>query len=152
MTRPTSWAAYNHLVASGGLPERQAEIYDIVWHHGPGTSAEIAQRAGREWTQSDTRSRWSELVKKGVLQEVGERSCQVTGYEKIVYEVTDRVMPLDIDRQEASMEEALRRAVDRFACREGTEIDAHRVVTDYYAEQRGIPLSSVFTRSGVVLR
>jgi len=76
----------------------------------------------------------------------------VTGYEKIVYEVTDRVTPLDVDRQEESMEAALRRAVDRFASREGTEIDAHRVVTDYYAEQRGVPLSSVFTRSGVVLR
>jgi hypothetical protein len=99
--RSTSMAAYDYLVTNEILPERRREVYELLYLHGPGTSAEIIQHqlVGREiraLTQS--RARFTELRDMGLIRELGEVTCRVTGHEAILWDVTERVNPLPLDR------------------------------------------------------
>jgi len=93
MTRSTSLAAYRALVEGGGLSRRRRDVYKALYHHGPATSAElfghVADGVVANYTQS--RARFTELREMGLIREVDERPCTVTGRKAIVWDVTPNV-------------------------------------------------------------
>lgn len=99
MARATSAQAYDHLVESGRLAARHAEVYATVYEHGPLTANEaweiIRSKRGGLRYDSNTRARFTELRDMGLLQECGTRACTITGRACLVWDVTDQVVPSD---------------------------------------------------------
>lgn len=96
MTRKTSIEAYKQIRDSGLLSERRFEVYDVVFRHGPLTANEAFKilydnDMGAKNAASNSAARFSELRDVGVLYEVGERKCGVTGMKVIVWDVTDQL-------------------------------------------------------------
>lgn len=83
--RRTSANAYHEVMASGLLGERQKHAYEILYKHGPLTGNEMSEQMGipGQW------KRCSELKKRDLAIEVGERECRVTGRVCIIWDVTD---------------------------------------------------------------
>lgn len=98
MTRATSRAAYEQLVASGALKGKQAGIMELVISRGPGTAAEILDGSPFDRNRNLARARFTELQARGLIAEAGARKCKVTGRAALVWEATDRTKPLDPDK------------------------------------------------------
>lgn len=97
MTRNTSIEAYHQIQDSGVLSKMRWTVYDDMFHNGPSTSNESQQRTGL--TRRDNSSRCSELRDRGFLEEVEVRVCTVSGHKCIVWDVTDRRAPLEVDKK-----------------------------------------------------
>ncbi len=113
-TRDTSREAYFKLRDSGVLSERRWEVYELVYLHGPATSAELLERrirGMRALTQS--RARFTELRDMGLLRELEPRTCKVTGHRAIVWEVTDESEPRPIKRDKGPTKAELQERIDR---------------------------------------
>jgi len=96
MVRRTSIAAYNEIKASGLLSKRRLEIYEVLYLSGPMTANEVFRALykndmGPENAASNSAARFSELRDIGVIQEIRERTCQVTGMNVIEWDVTDQL-------------------------------------------------------------
>ena len=103
--RRTSLSAYHEVMASGLLGERQKQAYEVLFHHGPLTGNELSQMMGRpgQW------KRCSELKKRGLAIEVGERECRVTGRQCIIWDVTE-----DLPRKaDEAVRESSRQKIER---------------------------------------
>lgn len=94
MTRATSREAYHELIASGALVGKQARVLGAIVDHGPGTSGEIIADAKLGANINLFRARFTELLAKGLIREVGQRVCKVSGRVGLVWEATDRTTPL----------------------------------------------------------
>lgn len=83
--RRTSIDAYHAVMESGLLGERQKQAYDVLYKHGPLTGNELSKimNLPGQW------KRCSELKKRDLTIEVGERECRVTGRICIIWDVTD---------------------------------------------------------------
>lgn len=83
--RRTSIEAYRQVMESGLLGKRQKQAYDVLFKHGPLTGNELSKLMGMpgQW------KRCSELKKRDLAVEVGERDCTVTGRNCIIWDVTD---------------------------------------------------------------
>ena len=91
MVRKTSIEAYRQITDNGLLSRRRLEVYRALFKHGPGTSAEIIDRAGMNQNNkapNQSRARFTELREWGVALEVGVRECTITGKKAIVWDVT----------------------------------------------------------------
>lgn len=97
MIRETSREAYDRIKAEGLLSERRFEVYEITFLHGPGTAGELSQHTHKQ-NRNNFATRLTELRHQGVVREVGERECKVTGYTAIVWEVTDD-LPVPFKRE-----------------------------------------------------
>ena len=84
--RETSIEAYKSLIEGGVLPRMQGLIWSFLYAKGPATRNEIARGIGS--IPNDTSSRLRELISMGVVREVGEDTCRVSGKTVIVYDVT----------------------------------------------------------------
>lgn len=84
MIRDTSIKAYHEIQTSGLLGKRQKQAYNVLFEHGPMTGNELSKAMGMpgQW------KRMSELKKRGLAKEVGERPCSVTGVNCIIWDVT----------------------------------------------------------------
>ena len=94
MARQTSINTYHAIVDEGLLPKARLKIYKWVYHHGPATRNEVARGIGG--VPNDTSTRLKEMIAQGVVYEVRERTCSITGREVIEYDLTDelpRVLP-----------------------------------------------------------
>jgi hypothetical protein len=87
MTRKTSIEAYHEIKASGLLSKRRFEVYDALFHYGPMTQMETFVKL-KHLSQHTVTPRFAELRKMGVIEEVGERACTVTGINVIAWDVT----------------------------------------------------------------
>lgn len=102
MNRETSRQAYRQLVESGQLKGKQQTALLNVIEHGPATSAEIIQRISPNtnlW-----RARFTELQARGLIVEVGQRKCTVTGRTALVWEYSGRTKPLEPKHRTGSKE------------------------------------------------
>lgn len=102
MIRQTSIEAYQQIKDRGLLSKRRWEVYDVVYHHGPLTAGEIGRkmpsyRASVSTADRNIHARLSELRKMGVLTEVRERDCTVTGMRVIEWDVTDK-LPVSFEK------------------------------------------------------
>jgi len=89
-TRDTSVAVFNQIRENGLLSKRRLQVYQYVFQHGPCT-AKQATDALTEMSslRSDSfRPRFAELEKRGVIEVVGETTCEKTGHKVILWDVT----------------------------------------------------------------
>jgi hypothetical protein len=92
MIRRTSIAAYSAIRDSPIIGRIQWRIYAHLYHHGPKTSGEVYRSLRPPHkTPSQIRARFTELRELGVLREVGERSCRITGRRCILWDVTNNL-------------------------------------------------------------
>lgn len=97
-TRETSRIAYQQLVDSGQLKGRQAQALNATIKHGPATSAEIIDKDDLGENVNLWRARFTELQARGLIREVGQRKCKITGHLALVWEATGRSKPLDVKK------------------------------------------------------
>jgi hypothetical protein len=92
MTRDTSRASYDRLVAEGSLKGKQKRIMDLLIEMGTATSGEVLVGVSNvnAW-----RGRFTELQQRGLIREVAVRPCKISGRECIVWAPTGRDKPLD---------------------------------------------------------
>lgn len=103
----TSRDAYKYLVDSGLLVGKQRLLLDALIKSGPATSGEVlvalekasgvAIRNVNAW-----RARFTELQGRGLIREVTQRRCKISGRICVVWAFTGRVNPLDRKRGSAA--------------------------------------------------
>jgi len=92
--RETSIAAYAQLVESKQLVGKQRQVMAALIERGRATSGEVLADLAVTNTNA-WRARFTELAARGMIREVGERRCEITGRLCIVWEATNRTKPLD---------------------------------------------------------
>jgi hypothetical protein len=99
-TRKTSREAYDHLVTNKLLVGKQALII-VRLVGGDATSGEVIAGLAMDFPDDRSlrnvnawRARFTELQERGLIVEVGERECDVTGRRAIVWRFTGRTKPL----------------------------------------------------------
>lgn len=99
MVRKTSLEAYNLIKENGLLSKRRMEIYFALYEHGPCTANELFKKTKgfNGVVQANLHARLGEMRDLGVVEEVTERVCGVTGRLVIVWDVTDRI-PFKLDK------------------------------------------------------
>lgn len=96
MTRQTSIEAHNKIKEDGMLSKKRLETYSALFEYGPATAAELSKKvSAKSIVMGNIRSRLFELKKLGVVYEVTERKCNVTGFNVIEWDVTDK-LPLTL--------------------------------------------------------
>lgn len=91
MTRQTSIDAFNEIVANGLLSERRFQVYEILFRDGPLTANQVINIFKIKHPMLNTgavTTRLSELRNAGVVMELGEIECPVTGNNVIQWDVT----------------------------------------------------------------
>lgn len=90
MTRETSIEAFNEVMRSGHVTERQRDVYRALYDIGPATARKLNASAGDgAW------KRLSELSRLGLVEEAGETVCEQTRKRVIVWRVTANHPPTD---------------------------------------------------------
>lgn len=99
MIRQTSVDAYNMIKENGLLSQRRFEVYDVLFNHGPLTQGETCDKITPGWKRSNQSytPRFAELKKLGVIIEIGERECSITGRKALSWDVTDK-LPLKFEK------------------------------------------------------
>jgi hypothetical protein len=96
MSNACSKEAYNEIVRSGKLAERQSLVLSLFIdkHPEPMTATMVIENLGSGRVLSEnTRNRISELVNMGFLEVIGTAKCHVTGRTIQQYKWTGRVIP-----------------------------------------------------------
>ena len=96
--RETSREAYRHLIETGQLKGRQAAALDAVIKYGPATSGEIIAKGMLGDNTNLWRSRFVDLQARGLIREVGQRPCRISGRMCLLWEATGRSKPLDVKK------------------------------------------------------
>lgn len=96
-TRTTSRDAFHELVRTGQLIGKQALIMNLLTAHGDATSGEVLKTL-RVRNVNAWRARFTELQARGLIVEVGQRKCAVSGRRCVVWHATDRTKPMDVKR------------------------------------------------------
>lgn len=91
ITRATSLEAYEEIKANGLLSKARWRIYRVLCEQGPMTASELFNyletREGVK-VNWNTRTRFTELRDLGVIAELEERKCRITGQRVIVWAPT----------------------------------------------------------------
>lgn len=90
MMRKTSAEAFAKI--QGVLGGIQLEVYNIIYEHGPITAREIASKMPLYQIDS-IRNRPAELEEMGLIEVVGERVCNITGFNAQTWDVTGLADP-----------------------------------------------------------
>lgn len=96
-TQSTSREAYHHLVRNNLLKGKQARCLDKLITMGGATSGEVLDALGIKNVNA-WRARFTELSGRGLIVEVTQRKCKISGLVCIVWEATNRTKPLDRKR------------------------------------------------------
>lgn len=100
--RRTSIEAYNTIKENGLLSKRRWEVYEVLFNYGPLTGGEIGRkmasyRSAVSTADRNIHARLTELRNFGVVYEVGERDCRVTGMSVIEWDVTE-ALPVKFEK------------------------------------------------------
>ena len=80
MIHPNSAEAYHHLLETGKINAGHKLTMMLVARYGPGTSGEIIAEATRQgYTVPGLWKRFSELKQMGLVEEIEDRRCAVSG-------------------------------------------------------------------------
>jgi len=101
--RKTSRIAYKQIQEQGLLSQRRFEVYEALFYHGPLTANEAREHIGGHVPLNSVSPRMAELKDRGVVVEVGEKICSVTGKKAILWDVTDS-LPVEPPKRETSKE------------------------------------------------
>lgn len=99
MSRRTSKETYAKIITGSLLPHRRAEVYRYLYSQGSSTAGTIERAFIRRGMPQGrhVNKRLSELRRQGVVVEVGEVKCDVTGHVSILWDVTD-ALPVPFKR------------------------------------------------------
>ena len=105
-TRSTSIEAFNAIRDGGLLSKMRWETYAALYRIRPATAGEISEELTRGGTPAgggragpgNVSARLVELQELGVVQEVGQRTCRVTGRDVILWTTTDQLPSGKIER------------------------------------------------------
>ena len=115
--RRTSTIAYEEIMEAGYISKTRRETYDYLYQHGPLTGAELDLHF--HGSRGHHHKRLSELRDlHGVVEEVGERVCTVTGHLAILWDVNDALPRKKRASKEAKIEKLQKdeaRLVERLA-------------------------------------
>jgi hypothetical protein len=97
-TRQTSIDCYNKIKEEGLLSKMRLKVYEAILNNAPCTSGEaFATMTTKENQISQSRARFTELRELGVIYEVRNRKCTITGMNVIEWDLTDR-LPVNIKK------------------------------------------------------
>lgn len=91
--------AYEGLVSSGQLKGKGKHILAVMVANGPATSGEVINQFGGVTNVNAWRGRFSELQARGLIRQIGERQCKISGRLCIVWAPTGRDTALDEGRK-----------------------------------------------------
>jgi hypothetical protein len=98
MVRKTSIEVFKQIEAEGLLSKLRFDVYSALFEFGPCTALELYDRCFSKTSRDHSITpRFSELERLGVIQPLKERSCNVSGRNVMVWDVTDR-LPLKLDK------------------------------------------------------
>lgn len=101
--RPTSIAAWERINREGLVGPFQLEVYNILYSGGPMTAGEAwrvyaARHPKSARGRNEVAKRVSELARFGLIEELGERPCNATGFVAMVVKVNDQ-LPVKRDKK-----------------------------------------------------
>lgn len=94
MTRQTSIEAYREIKENGLLSKRRWQVYDYLFHNGPATARQAVLAISNEFGNNvsiafgSLATRFCELRRSGVIEEVGTIIDKETKHEVILWDVT----------------------------------------------------------------
>ena len=92
-TRQTSIECYNQIKRDGSLSKMRFEVYSALLSMGkPSTTREVYETMN---VLKQEATRFTELRKLGVIYEVQNRKCTITGRTSIEWDLTDR-LPVNV--------------------------------------------------------
>jgi hypothetical protein len=109
-TRQTSIDAYRNLVEGGVLAEKNRVVYKHLFHSGA-TTQKKTERFFNDRTYT-LRPRFAQLEKMGLIECVGEEVCEETGKRNMLWDVTNRVHPIEIQPALDSKKDRVKNALD----------------------------------------
>lgn len=90
MARQTSIDCYNQIKAQGLLSKMRFKVYECILTNAPCTSAEaLSNMLSKNSAITSSRARFTELRELGVIYEVRNRKCTITGRTAIEWDLTD---------------------------------------------------------------
>lgn len=90
--RETSIEAFNQIKDEGLLSKTRFKVYEFIFKNGPCTISDVSINFNKSGNASGTySSRFSELRNSGAIKEVGTTVCKITGRNKILWDVTNRL-------------------------------------------------------------
>jgi hypothetical protein len=97
-TRQTSIDCYNQIKEEGLLSNMRFRVYEAILRKAPCTSAEVlSTMLSKNSAITSSRARFTELRELGVIYEVQNRKCTITGRTSIEWDLTDR-LPINIKK------------------------------------------------------
>ena len=102
MIRRTSISTYKAIQATGVLSFKRMMVYDYLYRNGPLTGGQLQKALGGGVSES-IRNRFTELVKMGVVYEVKETKCPITGRNVMLFDVTEN-MPKEYEKPKSKNE------------------------------------------------
>jgi hypothetical protein len=109
-TRQTSIDAYRNLVEGGVLAEKNSVVYKHLFHNGA-TTQKKTERFFNDRTYT-LRPRFAQLEKMGLIECVGEETCDETGKKNMLWDVTNRVHPLETQQTSDTKKNRVQNALD----------------------------------------
>ena len=111
-TRQTSIDCYNKIKSEGLLSNMRLKVYEASLRKAPCTSGEAyATMTTKENQISQSRARFTELREMGVIYEVQNRKCTITGMNVIEWDLTDR-LPINIKKSNKTNKHRLNNALN----------------------------------------
>lgn len=90
--RETSKRAYYTIENEGLLTKVRLHVYQTLFHYGPLTQMETCRTIDDKNRQDRTfMPRFAELRNMGVIVEIGEKICSITGRNVILWDVTKKL-------------------------------------------------------------
>lgn len=91
MIRKTSIETYKAIKESGALSNKKMMVYEYLYNNGPLTGGELQVALGGSGVSESIRNRITELVRAGVVYEVKETICPITGRKVMLFDVTNKM-------------------------------------------------------------
>ena len=97
-TRQTSRDCFTQIKEEGLLSKMRFKVYEAILKNAPCTSAEVLSTLlSKNSAITSSRARFTELRELGVIYEVQNRKCNITGRTSIEWDLTDR-LPINIKK------------------------------------------------------
>ena len=110
-TRETSIDCYNQIKRDGSLSKMRFEVYSALLSMGkPSTTREVYETMN---VIKQEATRFTELRKLGVIYEVQNRKCTITGRTSIEWDLTDR-LPINIKKTNKTKRHRINDAINSF--------------------------------------
>ena len=108
-TRQTSIDCYNQIKTDGSLSKMRFEVYSALLSMGkPSTTREVYQTMN---VLKQEATRFTELRNLGVIYEVQNRKCTVTGRTSIEWDLTDR-LPVSFKNKNKTKKQRINDAIN----------------------------------------